>query len=256
MAALEFGRQADVNATELLGEDVTDQITLVAALHDDNEHAGLGIVQSRREHFVPHPKRGFPDNIGFDLLDIMGIIDHDDVGAKAGNRGKRHGPAIATGKIVELRDLGVVEPNAIFPALLVPVRLNQPTAGETVLIREPLNIGEVGKLHPRAQQRAGPYHEAVAFAVGVGILRPCPGWEEYIGPARFHVPRRQSEDERAWALDLATRDCHQMIGHTINVPVRLEVLRLSGVMPRRPDKIAQRILITNHFNALACRKRR
>ena len=48
MAAIEFGRQADVNATELLGEDVTNQVTLMAALHDDDEHAGLGIIQSGR----------------------------------------------------------------------------------------------------------------------------------------------------------------------------------------------------------------
>ena len=48
MASLKFSRQADVHSVEFLGQDMPDQVALVTALHDDDEHAGLGIVQSRR----------------------------------------------------------------------------------------------------------------------------------------------------------------------------------------------------------------
>ena len=86
MASLEFSRQADVQSVEFLGQDMTDQITLVTALHDHDEHAGLGIVQSGRQHFIPDPERGLTDDVGFHAFNIMGIIEHDDVGAKTGDR--------------------------------------------------------------------------------------------------------------------------------------------------------------------------
>ena len=75
MATLEFSRQADVHSVEFLGQDMPDQVTLVTALHDHDEHAGLGIVQSGRQHFVPDPERGLADYIGFDIFDVVRIID-------------------------------------------------------------------------------------------------------------------------------------------------------------------------------------
>src|ERR1700728_1439471 len=82
MATLEFGWQADVHSAEFLGQDMPDQITLVAALHDHDEHAGLGIVETGRQHFIPDPERGLTNDGGFYIFNIMGIIEHDDVGAK------------------------------------------------------------------------------------------------------------------------------------------------------------------------------
>jgi hypothetical protein len=111
-----------------------DQVALMATLHDHDEHAGLGIVKPCRQHLVPHPERGLTDYVGLDIFDVVGIIDHDNVGAETGDRRKRHCPAIAAGVIVELSNLGVVEANPVAPPPLIPVRFDEPAAGKTMLI--------------------------------------------------------------------------------------------------------------------------
>ena len=45
-----------------------------------------------------------------------------------------------------------------------------------------------------------------------------------------------------------------MVGHTIDVPVRLEVLWLAGVVPSRFNKITQAVFIAKSVNALAVRE--
>ena len=185
----------------------------------------------------------------------MRIIDHDDVGAETGDRRKRHRPAIAAGEIVELRNLRVVEPNPVAPPPLIPVRFDEPATGETMLVRQPLDVGEVGELDARSHHCAGPHRKPVPLIVGIWILRPGPGREEHVDAARLHVPRRHGKDERTRSFDLAPRHRHQMVGHTVDVPVRLEVLWFPGMVPRRLDEITEQIFITDHVDALASCKR-
>jgi hypothetical protein len=47
-----------------------------------------------------------------------------------------------------------------------------------------------------------------------------------------------------------------MVGHAVDVPIRLEALRFSGIMPSHFDEITERMFIAKSVNALACRKRR
>ena len=92
------------------------------------------IVEARRQHFVPDPQRGLADLIGFDIFNVMSIIDDDDVGPETRHRRKRHRTPITASVIVELRNLRVIELNAIAPTPPIPIRFNQPAAGQTVLI--------------------------------------------------------------------------------------------------------------------------
>ena len=102
-----------------------------------------------------------------------------------------------------------------------------------MLIGQPLNIGNVGELNPWSHHRVGSDCKSMPLFVGIWVLRPCPGWEEYVDTARFHVPRRQGKDQRTGPLDLAARHRHQMIGYTVDMRIRLKVLRLACVVPRR-----------------------
>ena len=63
MAAFVFSRQTDVHAVELLGQDVANQITFMTPLHDDNENAGLRVVEPRLQHFIPGPQDGFARHV-------------------------------------------------------------------------------------------------------------------------------------------------------------------------------------------------
>jgi hypothetical protein len=91
--------------------------------------------------------------------------------------------------------------------------------------------------------------------VRIGILRPRPGREEYVDAARLHVSGRHGEDKRTRSFDLAPRHRHQMVGHTVYMPVRLEVLWFPGMVPSRLDEITEGILIADPVDALPDCKR-
>jgi hypothetical protein len=84
MIALMLSREADVHAVKLLGQDVTDQVTFMTALHHDNEHPSLRIVKPRLEHFIPCAQDRFARHVTIDILHIVGIVDHYNVSPKAG----------------------------------------------------------------------------------------------------------------------------------------------------------------------------
>jgi hypothetical protein len=89
----------------------------------------------------------------------------------------------------------------------------------------------------------------------IGILRPHPSRKENVDAARFHVPRRHREDQRTWPFDLAARHGHQMIDNAVNMPIRLEFLRLASMVPGRRREVPEALLIAGNIESLDDRER-
>jgi len=63
------------------------------------------------------------------------------------------------------------------------------------------------------------------------------------------------KDQRTGPFDLARRHRHQMVDDAVDMPVRLKVLRLAGVVPGRRREVSKELLIAGDIESLDDRER-
>jgi hypothetical protein len=59
------------------------------------------------------------------------------------------------------------------------------------------------------------------------------------------------KDQRTGPFDLARRHRHQMVDDAVDMPIRLEILRLPGMVPGRRREITEVVLIPRNVQLLA-----
>src|SRR5262249_14170575 len=220
-APLALGEVEDFGV-QLLGDDVAGEVALVRPLHDDDEDAGLRVVETGRKHLVPYPQRVLAHRIRIDVADVVRIVDDDDVAALVGGEtaeGRRDTmPAVHRIK-AGLSVLVGAEPETLAPAAPIPVGLDELTTTDRVARGERLVVAHVHELHARPLELAGQHAEAVPGPLRIRVLRPHPAREEDVGAERLHVPRRLVDDEPA---HLGSRHRLEVVGGRFDVPVGLE----------------------------------
>jgi hypothetical protein len=96
----------------------------VAALHDHDEYADRWIVQPRLQNLVPGFEHLGTDHGRIHELNVVGVVDHDDVGTEPGDRAKRHGAAFTAAAIAEMLHGVPIKTAPLAPARLIPVAVD------------------------------------------------------------------------------------------------------------------------------------
>ena len=117
--------EAQMGVAQVLRHNVPGQVLFVEALHDDNERAGFGVVQTALQRVLEKADRSLPLRFAVGLEGVLRIVQDDDVAALAGQgsadgRGKHHPLAVVLKFILPV-DV-VLEGEAVAPGLLIPWR--------------------------------------------------------------------------------------------------------------------------------------
>ena len=199
------------------------QIAGVRALHDYNDRAWPFRVEPVWQLLRPEADDLFALHAALDFQYVMRIVIDDDVATPAGDRGHRAGEAIAAPVVLETRLLVLIrrQREALAPVLLIPWRLDQAPAFGAVARGQVLPIGNVQELYPRPEPALRIGGRAVEILTRT--VCPYPGGEEHIGHERFHMARRQVDQQ---PQNLLMRDGLEMLTQTFDVPIDVQRARL------------------------------